>query len=268
MYNGLWAYDGWALVTNVTEEMENLDRNLFLSIITGIPFVIGCYMLINLSLLSALSVSQMAESKAVAVTFVQKTLGNKVAYIMPIFVAFSCYGAANGTIFAAARLSLAAGREGHLPEIFSMIHKTRNTPIPSVIMTSTISLLMLIPDASSLESLIGFFNFSCWFIYGLTIFGVVVLRIRRPDMHRPYKVWIITPIIMTLISICLVLLPFLSNPMFAAIASGMISMGIPFYFVFVYFEPNHPPFLAHMRKKIKRTIKKAMNLAPCSVYSE
>ena len=78
MYNGLWAYDGWALVTNVTEEMANLDRNLFLSIVTGIPFVICCYMLINMSLLSALTISEISSSKAVAVTFIQKCLGPKV----------------------------------------------------------------------------------------------------------------------------------------------------------------------------------------------
>ena len=40
----------------------------------------------------------------------------QVAYLMPILVAISCYGVANGTVFACGRLSLAAGREGHLPE--------------------------------------------------------------------------------------------------------------------------------------------------------
>merc|ERR1712013_107112 len=165
MYNGLWSYDGWALISNVSEEMADLERNMFLSIVTGIPFVIVCYILINISLLSALSVPEMGASKAVAVAFVEKRLGHKVSYIMPVFVAVSCYGAANGTIFAAARVSLAAGREGHLPAVYSMIHKPRHTPIPAVLMTSAIALLMLIPDASRLETLIGFFNFSCWFIY-------------------------------------------------------------------------------------------------------
>ena len=245
--------------------MADLDRNLFLSIIIGIPFVICCHMLINLSQLSALSVSEMANSKAVAVAFIQKTLGNKAVYIMPILVAVSCYGAANGTIFAAARLSLAAGREGHLPRIYSMIHKTRHTPIPAVIMTSTRSLLMLIPHSSSLEVLIGIFNFSCWFIYVLTIFGVVILRYRIPDMHRPYKVWIVTPVIMTLISICLIVIPFLYNPLLPIIASAMICSGIPFYLLFVYFEPRHPPCLVNMRKKITRSIRRTMNLAPCTL---
>jgi len=188
--------------------MTNLERNLFLSIITGIPFVICCYLLINLSFLSALSVEQISDSPAVAVTFVHNTLGKNAAFIMPILVALSCYGAANGTVFACGRLSLAAGREGHLPEVLGMIHKKRRTPIPAVILTSIIALGMLVPDASGLETLISFFNFSCWIIYGLSLFAVVVLRIRQPNLHRPYKVWLITPIVMTLISIFLVVVPF------------------------------------------------------------
>ena len=35
LYNCLWAYDGWSLVSNITEEMKDLEKNLFLSIVTG-----------------------------------------------------------------------------------------------------------------------------------------------------------------------------------------------------------------------------------------
>ena len=244
--------------------MSNLERNLFLSIITAIPFVICCYMLVNLSFLSALSVQQISDSPAVAITFVTNTLGSKAAFIMPILVALSCYGAANGTVFACGRLSLAAGRQGHLPEVLSMIHRKRHTPIPAVIMTTILSLAMLIPDASGLETLISFFNFSCWFIYGLSLFAVVVLRYRQPELHRPYKVWLITPILMTLVSLFLVVVPFLDNPVNPLIASGMILLGVPFYFFFVYLEPKHPTAFVTFRKSFKRKTQKALNLAPCT----
>jgi len=264
LYNGLWSYDGWALVSNVSEEMKDLNRDLFLSIITGIPFVIMCYLLINVAFLAALTPKQVGDSPAIAITFVEKILGKKVAYIMPPLVALSCYGAANGTIFACGRLSLAAGREGHLPEVLAMIHRTRHTPIPAVVLTAIISLAMLLPDASGLETLISFFNTSCWFIYGLSIFAVVVLRVKQPDIHRPYKVWLITPILMTLISIVLVIIPFFDeqwyNPL---IAIGMIALGIPVWFLFVYLEPKHPQGFKNVRTRVTKGIQKSLNLAPC-----
>jgi len=184
---------------------------------------------------------------------------------MPILVALSCYGAANGTVFACGRLSLAAGREGHLPEVLGMIHKKRRTPIPAVILTSIIALGMLVPDASGLETLISFFNFSCWIIYGLSLFAVVVLRIRQPNLHRPYKVWLITPIVMTLISIFLVVVPFFQDPINPLIASTMIAFGLPFYFLFVYLEPKHPKGLISARRAVKKKIQRFFNLSPCAM---
>lgn len=244
--------------------MTNLNRNLFLSIITGIPFVVCCYILVNISFLSVLSVQQISQSPAVAVTFIQNALGEKVAYVVPLLVALSCYGAANGSVFACGRLSLAAGREGHLPDVLAMIHKKRHTPIPAVLLTSLIALLMLIPDASELETLISIFNFSCWFIYGLSLFAVIVLRITRPELPRPYKVWIITPILMTLVSIALVIVPFFTNPVNPIIAVCMISLGVPFYFVFVYLEPKHPQCVVRLRKCLRKKVQKTLNLAPCT----
>lgn len=174
-------------------------------------------------------------------------------------------GAANGTVFACGRLSLAAGREGHLPELFSMIHKRRHTPIPAILMTALISILMLIPDASGLETLISFFNFACWFIYGFSIFAVVVLRIRQPDLHRPYKVWILTPIIMSLISLILVIIPFFVDPVNPAFALGLITLGIPVYFVLIYLEPKHPDWFRNGKLRLKKSTQKMLNLAPCTL---
>ena len=263
LYNGLWAYDGWALVSNVTEEMHNLERNLFLSIITGIPFVIVCYLAVNCSLMTVLNTKQLGSSETVAITFVQKILGKKVAYIMPIFVALSCYGAANGTVFACGRLTLAASREGHMPDVLSMIHRKRLTPIPAVILTSVIAGCMLAPDGSSLESLVGFFNFTCWTMYGLSIFAVIVLRIRKPHLVRPYKVWIITPIVMTLVSLLLVAFPFINKPVESAIALAAVLSGLPVYFIFVYKEASHPQCFKNLREATTKFLKRRMNLSPC-----
>ena len=263
LYNGLWSYDGWALVSNVTEEMHNLERNLFLSVITGIPFVIFCYVAVNLSLMTVLTRDEIANSPTIVITFVQKILGRKVAYVMPVLVALSCFGAANGTVFACGRLTLAAAREGHMPEAFGMIHKKRLTPIPAVLLASLISGLMLIPDATNLESLIGFFNFACWTIYGMSIFAVIVLRIRRPEMERPFRIWLIVPVLMTLISLFLVVIPFFNKPIESTLSIAVILLGVPIYFVCVYMKPNHCSCFVKCMKIFNRATQKAFNLAPC-----
>ena len=79
------------------------------------------YVLVNISYLTVMSPGEMLVSDAVAVTFGNRILG-VMAWLMPLSVACSTFGAANGTIFAAGRLCYVASREGHLVDVLSFVH--------------------------------------------------------------------------------------------------------------------------------------------------
>ncbi|XP_071569044.1 b(0,+)-type amino acid transporter 1 isoform X4 [Temnothorax nylanderi] len=137
-YTGLWAYDGWNNLNYVTEEIKNPSKNLPRSIMIGIPLVTICYALINVSYLAVMSPSEMIESEAVAVTFGNRILG-VMAWLMPLSVAISTFGSANGTLFAAGRLCFAASRQGHLLDCLSYVHVRRFTPAPGLIFHSLVA---------------------------------------------------------------------------------------------------------------------------------
>lgn len=70
-----------------------------------------------------------------------------MAWLMPLSVAISTFGSANGTLFAAGRLCFAASREGHLLDCLSYVHVRRFTPAPGLIFHSLVagtSILFLI----------------------------------------------------------------------------------------------------------------------------
>uniref|UniRef100_A0A452ECF4 b(0,+)-type amino acid transporter 1 n=1 Tax=Capra hircus TaxID=9925 RepID=A0A452ECF4_CAPHI len=102
LYNGLWAYDGWNQLNYITEELRNPFRNLPLAIIIGIPLVTGCYILMNVSYFTVMTATELLQSQAVAVTFGDRVL-YPASWIVPLFVAFSTIGAANGSCFTAGR---------------------------------------------------------------------------------------------------------------------------------------------------------------------
>ena len=52
---------------------------------------------------------------------------------MPIFVACSTLGSANGVIFTSSRLFYVGAREGQMPQVLTMINTSTRTPIPAVI---------------------------------------------------------------------------------------------------------------------------------------
>lgn len=100
-------------------------------------------MLTNVALYTAISPDEMLESPAVAVLFANKLYG-KFAFIMPLCVACSTIGSANGVIFTSARLFYSGAREGQMPAVLTMINKKTKTPIPAVILTGALSIAYLL----------------------------------------------------------------------------------------------------------------------------
>ncbi|XP_027723875.1 b(0,+)-type amino acid transporter 1 [Vombatus ursinus] len=231
-YNGLWAYDGWNQLNYITEELKNPYRNLPLAIVIGIPLVTVCYILINISYFTVMTSTELLQSQAVAVTFGDRVL-HPASWIVPLFVAFSTIGAANGTCFTAGRLVYVAGREGHMLKMLSYISVKRLTPAPAIIFYGIITILYIIPG--DINTLINYFSFAAWFFYGLTIVGLIVMRFTKKDHKRPIKVPVFIPILMTFISIYLVLAPIITKPELPYLYCVLfILSGLLFYLLFVH----------------------------------
>ncbi|XP_013167118.1 PREDICTED: b(0,+)-type amino acid transporter 1-like isoform X2 [Papilio xuthus] len=237
-YNGLWAYDGWNNLNYVTEEIKNPSKNLPLSIIIGIPLVTLCYALMNVSYLAVMSVSEMTSSEAVAVTFGNRVLG-PLAWLMPLAVTISTFGSANGTLFVAGRLCFAASREGHLLDILSYVHVRRFTPAPGLIFHSLIAVAMVL--YGTIDSLIEFFSFTAWIFYGGAMLALIVMRYTKPHAPRPYKVPVIIPYIVLLVSVYLVVGPVINKPQWEYLyATAFILTGLLVYVPFVKWSYSLP----------------------------
>ncbi|XP_025898139.1 B(0,+)-type amino acid transporter 1 [Nothoprocta perdicaria] len=233
-YNGLWAYDGWNQLNYITEELKDPYRNLPLSIIIGIPLVTVCYVLINISYFTVMTSTELLQSQAVAVTFGDRVL-YPASWIVPLFVALSTIGSANGTCFTAGRLVYVAGREGHMLKVLSYISVKRLTPAPAIIFYGAIAIIYIIPG--DIETLINYFSFAVWIFYGLTIFALIVMRFTRKELKRPIRIPIVIPVIVTLISLLLVLAPIISAPEWAYLYCVLFMLsGLIFYVLFVHFK--------------------------------
>lgn len=155
-YSGLFAYQGWNYLNFIVEELQNPKRyheplravsdivfsNLPLAIIISCVTVTIVYTLTNVALYTLITPKEMLSSSAVALDFANRAYG-KFAFIMPIFVACSTLGSANGVIFTSSRwarpifacfrLFYVGAREGQMPVLLTMVHHKTHTPIPAVV---------------------------------------------------------------------------------------------------------------------------------------
>ncbi|XP_052229246.1 b(0,+)-type amino acid transporter 1-like isoform X1 [Dreissena polymorpha] len=233
-YQALWAYDGWNNLNYVTEEIYKPEINLPRANILGVALVTVVYVLTNIGYLTAMTSSELLASSAVAVTWADRVL-KSASVILPIAVLFSTFGAANGSVFTGGRVVYCAGREGHLPELLSYVYVRRLTPLPSIVFTCAISLVMI--GISNIGQLVDFFSFTAWLFYGLTALSLLVMRYTKRDEPRIVRVPIVIPIIFLLCAIYLVIAPIVENPQIQFLyASIFIVGGLIFYVPLVHFK--------------------------------
>ncbi|PAA69641.1 hypothetical protein BOX15_Mlig012078g1 [Macrostomum lignano] len=238
-YAGFWAYGGWNYLNFLIEELQNPYRNLPLAIVISITIVTAVYLLANVAYAAVLSPEQIISSNAVAITFANDKMG-PAAFLMPLFVAISVFGAINGGTMSISRVFYVGAREGQLPEFLAMISYKQLTPLPSLIVMLIISLaLLFLADIWTLINLLGFaFNI----ILTLTMSSLLYLRYLRPNLHRPIKIPLPIPVFVLLWCFGLVAMTIYQAPEQSLKCLGFIAVGIPVYFLCVAWERKPASF--------------------------
>ncbi|XP_034015581.1 b(0,+)-type amino acid transporter 1-like [Thalassophryne amazonica] len=233
-YQGLWSYDGWNTLNYLTEELKHPEVNLPRALVIAISMVTALYLMVNVSYLTVMTPKELMSSTAVAVTWGNKMFGNW-GWIMSVAAALSAFGSLNGTFFSGGRVCFVAAREGHMPDILSMAHVHRLTPSPALIFTTTISLIVLIPG--DFQSIVNYFSFTAWFFYAITLSGLLYLKIKKPELPRPYRVPILIPILVLIAAVFLVLAPIIDDPQIEYLyVTLFIFSGVLVYVPFIHYK--------------------------------
>uniref|UniRef100_A0AAR2LTI1 Cystine/glutamate transporter n=1 Tax=Pygocentrus nattereri TaxID=42514 RepID=A0AAR2LTI1_PYGNA len=260
-YSGMYAYAGWFYLNFVIEEVENPERNVPLAICISMVIVTVGYTLANVAYYTVISAAELLASHAVAVTFAEKLMGN-FSMAVPIFVALSCFGSMNGFTQSFSffyRIFYVASREGQLPQILSMIHVRRHTPIAAVIILYPVTMLILF--LGDLYSLLNFMSFLRWFFIGVAVTGLIYMRYTRPEMPRPFKVPIFIPAVFTFTSFFMVFLSLYSDPVNTGIGFAISLTGIPAYYIFIVFNKK-PKWFQRFSDSVKTSLQIILEVVP------
>lgn len=225
-----WAYDGWNNLTFVAGEIKNPQRNVPLGLLFGTLIVVVVYMLINVAYLYVLPIEKMAESPLVGATAASIVFGSNGAILISISVIISTFGALNGNILSTARVCFAMAKNNMFIKSLDKIHPRYATPHTSLVAQGLWSCVLVL--TGTFDTITDYVMFASWLFYMLGAYGVIVLRKKMPDVHRPYKVWgyPYTPMIFVIFSFLFLVNTIISDYENAAMGSLLILLGLPFYY--------------------------------------
>ena len=232
----LWAYDGWNNAGMLGSEIERPQRNLPLALISGTLMMIAVYLPTNLAYFDVLSGPEVGASERVAATMMRRVMGQPGGAIVSVAAMISIFAALNGSILSGSRVPFAMARDGLFFKSMSRVHPAFRTPAASIVLLSVWSCLILL--TGKYQQLYTLVIFPSWILYGMTAASVIVLRIRRPDLNRPYRVLRTIRLLLrqdfsfwSQIALLYCAMKLLcSSPRESGIGLVLIIAGLPFYF--------------------------------------
>jgi L-type amino acid transporter 5 len=82
--------------------------------------------------------------------------------------------------------------------------------------------------------------FANWVWYACAVAGLVYWRFTRPDLERPMKIHLIIPVFFILLCMVLLIFSIYSQPIECLTGFGISLIGVPVYYIFIYFGHRHP----------------------------
>ncbi|MFL6352794.1 MAG: APC family permease [Bryobacteraceae bacterium] len=230
MVSALWAYDGWNNVSMVSSEIREPQRNLPRALILGTSAVIATYLALNLAYFYVLAPAQVASSRRVAGDMMLSLYGNAASRAVAVAVMISIFAALNGSILSGARVPYAMARDGLFFRYAARVDPKYKTPGHAVIMLCLWSCIVVL--SGWFDDLYNFVIFGSWILYGMTALSVIVLRRKRPDLARPYRVigYPLVPVLFTGVAALLLFSTLQTRPRESLMGLGLMGLGIPFYF--------------------------------------
>jgi amino acid transporter len=229
----LWTYDGWADPASMAGEISNPQRNLPLALITGAACVMLVYLVVNVGFLYALAPGQMAGAKLIAATVAGRIplLGGAGAAVIAAAVVISAFSGLNASMMTGSRIFFAMADRGLFFHLAARVSPRFNSPSVAICLASVLGVIYVVQN--DFAQLADKFILGIWPFYALAVAGVFVLRRRRPDLVRPYRVWGYPwiPAVFLAASAFMVLNALFTDPRNSGITFAIILAGVPMFWL-------------------------------------
>ncbi len=186
----IWLYIGIEFVTPMAQETKQAEKNIPRAMITGLLVIFAVNLLYGFASLKYVPAEQLASSNHPHIDMAMAILGKPGMIWISIVSIFASASTINTVIGVVPRMFYGMAISNELPKVFRKIHPTFRTPWVGILaMSAGISAFFFGGVADAPNLIIYILSACCaWlFCYIIAHLNVIILRVRYPKMHRPYK---------------------------------------------------------------------------------
>ncbi|KAI0134110.1 amino acid/polyamine transporter I [Xylariales sp. AK1849] len=250
LYGALWAYSGWDKAIYISAELSKPARQLPLAINTAVPMIVLCFLAANAGYYILLPWTVVSTTDSVAVTAITRLLGPIIGVLAAVLICLVVAGSLLGNSFVAGRMAVAAANKDWVPRFFATVGRVgferhgsptepssassnsskgsdADAPLNAILLSTILSALYIL--LGSFRALLTFNGLGEYSFFFLTVLGAIILRFREPNLQRPYKPFLLVPLVFAAVSGFVVVRGAIFAPMLALVLIVVWALGLGFY---------------------------------------
>jgi len=190
------AYDYWGYynVCFLGDEIKDPGRNIPRALLLSILLVAGLYMMMNICILAVVpwremvQVGQNNNGLYVVSLFMQRIYGAAAARTVTALVMWTAFASVFSLMLGYSRVPYAAARDGNYFRAFAKVHPEYRFPYVSLLALGVVAAAFCFLRLKDAIAALVVIRILLQFL--VQAIGVIVLRIRRPEMPRPFRMWL------------------------------------------------------------------------------
>ncbi len=192
------AYDYWGYynVCFLGDEIKDPGKNIPRALLLSIVAVAGLYVVMNLSILGVVPWREMVQTGAsnsklyVVSTFMQRIYGSTswAGGAVSVLIMWTAFASVFSLMLGYSRVPYAAAVDGNYFRALAKVHPVHQFPYVSLLALAGVAALFCFLRLADLIAALVVIRILLQFL--VQSIGVIVLRIRRPDLPRPFRMWL------------------------------------------------------------------------------
>lgn len=219
-----FCYLGWNASAYMAAEMKDPQKTLPTSLLLGTAIVTGLYLLLNVVYFYASGAEGLAGKIDVGVVAATNLFGPNGVTLVTLVLCVSILASASAMSVAGSRVYYAFGKDFSPFGWLAEVSPRTNAPWKSLTLQGVVITIIIL--SGTVDQILQYAGFTLTLFASIAVSCVIALRIKQPELPRPFKVWgyPVTPILFIVVSLWTMVWSFQGRPVESSL--GLVTAAI------------------------------------------